>query len=44
MPPGVRFVPGLSDAVRMSVGREVRQMLDKMKHVSWVVRGTGVMW
>ncbi|WIA19439.1 hypothetical protein OEZ85_004056 [Tetradesmus obliquus] len=34
LPPGVRFVPGMSDAVRSSIGREVRQMLEKIGHAA----------
>lgn len=37
LPPGMRFVPGLSDAVRASIGREVRQMLDKITYVADLV-------
>jgi hypothetical protein len=41
LPPGVQFVPGMSGAVCSSVGKEVRQMVDKVVYVADKVRGLG---
>lgn len=41
LPPGVQFVPGMSGAVKMSVAKEVRQMVDKVDYVAEKVRAKG---